>query len=1143
MTSQFIHLNVHSDYSIQEGLLRVKELVTQTLQHRKPAVALTDLSNGFGWVKFYRAAIASGIKPLLGVQLLLDHDGVVSRFELLCLNQTGYSNLKKLLSYVYQNRSDTATQVVVSWATLAEHHEGFVALSGGLQGDIAQAIQAHDSETATARCQRWHQLFGDRFYLELQRLGLPGEEDVIRHSLAWSAQHAIAVVATNAVCFLKPDDFQAHEARVCINRGEILDDPQRQQLYSPEQYLKSPQEMFELFIDIPEAIENTWYLAQRCTVTLEMDVIHLPSFPVQSEMTEASYLRQLAEQGLQAYCDKISMAEEARLNYQARLSMELGVIETMGYSGYFLIVADFIGWAKKQAIPVGPGRGSGAGSLVAFVLKITTLDPLEHDLLFERFLNPERVSLPDFDVDFCMDKRDRVIDYVVKRYGQESVAQIITYGTMAAKAVVRDVGRVLGMPYGFVDKLAKLIPFEIGMTLSTALSQEERLQERYDSEPEVTTLIDLAKRLEGLTRHAGRHAGGVVIAPLALHNFVPLYRELNDDHLVTQFDKDDLETVGLVKFDFLGLRTLTIIQWTLDQVNRALPQDEHIDIDDIPLDDESTFQLLKRCATMAVFQLESRGMTDLVRRLQPDCFDDLVALVALFRPGPLQSGMVDDFVDRKHGRSKVVYAHPALEPILSETYGVILYQEQVMQIAQSLAGYSLGHADILRRAMGKKKPEEMARQREIFVKGAVENEVPEQTAKYIFDLMEKFAGYGFNKSHSAAYATISYQTAWLKAHFPAEFMAAVLSSDMDNTDKVVGFVAECRQMDLAVVFPDIQKSRYRFSVNKAREIVYGLGAIKGVGQSAIDSIIAAREEGPFQDFCEFCERVDVRRVNRRVLEALILAGACDCFAVSREVLHASIETVLKVVEQKHRDRAAGQGDLFGGDAVSKADSSWLAENVTPWQDAKRLLGEKTTLGLYLSGHPLDIFVAELAQLTSNTIEEVLEKKNHKDAVIVAGHVVRKRVLMTKRGQQMAIVTLEDQTGSMDITLFQDVYQSVQDHLDEPGVWLVDGRARHDSFNGRQQIVADRIQRLESWRVLKARCVTLRLSGLDEKISATLATILAPFRGGRCQVSVLYRGASDEAELTLGADWKVALKPQLLEQLQTQFGSTGVLVSY
>jgi DNA polymerase-3 subunit alpha len=834
MPPAFVHLRLHTEYSLNDSVVRVPELIAAVAAGGMPAVAVTDEGNLFAMVKFYREALRAGVKPLIGVDLLVGEEAerqAPTRLTLLCQSQAGYRNLARLVSRTYlEGQARGAPRLERSWLT-RDALAGLIALSGGTEGEVGRALINARPEDAARVLQAWLELFPGRFYLEVQRLGRPFEETYIAAAVALGAQHAVPLVATNDVRFLKPAEFESHEARVCIHDGALLADATRVRRYSRQQYLRSAQEMAALFADLPEALANTVQIARRCSLTLNLGEARLPQYPLPAGVSTEGYLREQAARGLG---ERLAASARDSAGYQERLGTELDVICQMGFAGYFLIVADFIRWARENGVPVGPGRGSGAGSLVAYSLRITDLDPLEHELLFERFLNPERVSMPDFDIDFCMEGRDRVIGYVAQKYGPERVSQIITYGTMAAKAVVRDVGRVLGMSYGFVDRIAKLVPFELGITLEAALQKEPELQRLYQGEEEVRNLIDLARSLEGLTRNAGMHAGGVVIAPSVLTDFTPLYRDASGGAVVTQFDKDDVEAAGLVKFDFLGLRTLTIIERAVALINRdRAAGSAPLKVSALPMDDAPTYALLKACRTTAVFQLESRGMKDLVRRLQPDRFEEIVALVALFRPGPLQSGMVDDFINRKHGRGEgpIDYLHPRLEPILKPTYGVILYQEQVMQIAQVLAGYTLGGADLLRRAMGKKKAEEMALQRSVFVRGATERGVREHVAAHIFDLMEKFAGYGFNKSHSAAYALLSYQTAYLKAHHPAAFMAAVLSADMDNTDKVVTLIKECTDMDLEVHPPEVNSSHYEFVASDARRIRYGLGRCVAWGRA------------------------------------------------------------------------------------------------------------------------------------------------------------------------------------------------------------------------------------------------------------------------------------------------------------------------
>jgi DNA polymerase-3 subunit alpha len=1172
VTAAFVHLRLHTEYSLVDGVVRVDDLVAACAAQGMPACAVTDQSNLFAMVKFYRAAQAKGVKPIVGVDAWLRDraseppDGRVEpvRLTFLCQDLRGYRNLTRLVSRAYLEGQHKGRPLVDRAWLDPETTAGLIALSGGLEGDVGRALAAGKPADARRHLDAWRALFGDRYYLEVQRTGRPGEEEYVDLLLPLVAATGTPVVATNDVRFLKREEFYSHEARVCIHDGVLLADSGRPRRYSEEQYLKSAQEMAELFADLPGALENTVEIAKRCSLELKLGKSFLPEYPVPAGLTTAEFLAQESRTGLEQRLAALAagapkVRDLPRADYDARLERELGVICKMGFEGYFLIVADFIRWAKTNGVPVGPGRGSGAGSLVAYCLGITDLDPLQHDLLFERFLNPERVSMPDFDVDFCMEGRDRVIEYVAHKYGRERVSQIITYGTMAAKAVVRDVGRVLGHSYGYVDRIAKLIPFELGITLDDALTKEEELKKLYDNDPEVHDLIDLAKSLEGLTRNAGMHAGGVVIAPSVLTDFAPLFQEEGSTSVVTQFDKDDVEAAGLVKFDFLGLRTLTVIEWAVKTINalRAEKGEPALDMAALPLDDPRTYQLLKSCKTTAVFQLESRGMKDLIRRLQPDTFEDIVALVALFRPGPLQSGMVDDFIDRKHGRigGGIDYLHPALEPALKATYGVILYQEQVMQIAQVLAGYTLGGADLLRRAMGKKKPEEMAQQRAIFTQGATGNGVPEHQATHIFDLMEKFAGYGFNKSHSAAYAVLTFQTAWLKAHYPAAFMAAVLSSDMDKTDKVVTFIDECRAMNLTVLPPDVNASAYRFTVADDRTIRYGLGAVKGVGESAVEAIIDERRaNGAFASLADFCRRIDLTKVNKRVLEALIRAGCLDRVGPNRATLMAELPSAMQLGEQNTRAQELGQDDLFGLSAPPPAASAANAARgpaLPEWPEAVRLAGERETLGLYLTGHPIAEYEPELRYLVSGRIADVAsgrpagagEGKWHPAKnVSVAGLVLEVR----RRGNRTSLV-LDDRSGRVEVSLFEEVFQNHRDIVMKDAILLVEGGLRWDDFIEDWRISAKRLVHIDQARESQARKLLLRWP--DEADPAGLVrhleTVLKSARGGRCPVGVYYRSpaAGADAAISLGAEWNVRPTRTLLDEVAKHFGRDGWRLVY
>lgn len=1161
----FVHLSLHTEYSLVDSVIRIPRLMQAVRDAGMPAVALTDQCNLFAMVKFYRSAIANGIKPVIGADMLVtDATGSEPfRLRLLCQNKTGYHNLTELMSRAYREGQHSGQpQIQSEW--MQQHTEGLIALSAGVQGDIGRALIAQRNSEAAKALYHWEKLFPDRFYLELQRSGRRYEEDYIAEALQLASLHGIPVVATNDVRFLKPSDYEAHETRVCIHEGRTLDDPRRPRRYNRHQYLRTGVEMEEIFGDIPQALENSVEISKRCNLRLELGKSYLPAFPVPDGESIESYFSRQSERGLeqrvrQSELQQGEWPEQQKQSYQQRLEQEINVITGMGFPGYFLIVADFIHWARANGVPVGPGRGSGAGSLVAYALGITDLDPIQYDLLFERFLNPERVSLPDFDVDFCMEGRDRVIDYVAERYGRDKVSQIITYGTMAAKAVVRDVGRVLGHPYGFVDNIAKLVPFEIGMTLERALDESEDLRRVYENEEEVAALLDRARALEGLARNAGKHAGGVVIAPSKLTDFTPLYCEPDGQGLVTQLDKDDVEAIGLVKFDFLGLRTLTIIQHAVGTINRIRHQqgEEDITVEKIPLNDEKTFTLLKAQRTTAVFQLESRGMKDLIKRLQPDHFEDIVALVALFRPGPLQSGMVDNFIACKHGEEVIHYAHPALEPILKPTYGIILYQEQVMQIAQVLAGYTLGHADLLRRAMGKKKPEEMAKQRKYFLKGAQRNNIEAKTATYIFDLMEKFAGYGFNKSHSAAYALLSYQTAWLKAHYPAEFMSAVLSADMDNTDKVVRLIDECDQLGLKVIPPNVNRSNYEFSVDEQGRIVYGLGAIKGVGASAIDVIQQERQQnGRFQDLFDFCRRIDSFKVNKRALEALVRSGALDELQHNRATLMYNLPAAIRVAEQDQKNRSVGQTDIFG---ASLGEQSLIKSELVQqpeWEEAQRLLAEKETLGLYLTGHPINRYRAELLRMTNRNIAEWIDWYESRGTanrtargaveldVILAGLVVSLRSKNTRAGK-MAFAVLDDRSARVDVMIRPDDFERFANTLVKDKIVIVEGGLSADDFSGGYRVRAKNVYELDEARQALGRGLELQVGAAEgaNGFIEQLATTLKKYRPGECPVWIQYQGDQASTRLYLGDEWKVKPNEQLLHRLRSLLGPEQVRLVY
>lgn len=1166
MTVPFVHLRLHSEYSLVDGLVKLKPLVSTTAERGMPALALTDETNLFGLVKFYKAAQGAGLKPIIGSDLWLanPHDEAHPyRITLLAMNQDGYRNLTELISKGWTHGQRQGRAILDKQWVLAQS-DGLIALSGGRDGDIGRHLLSEHEREARQLLEEWQQAFPDRFYLELVRTGRPLEEACVHASVKLAIETNTPVVATNDVRFLARDDYWAHETRVAIGEGKALDDPRRERRYTEEQYLKSPEEMAALFADIPEALENSVMIAERCSVDVRLGEIFLPEFGIPEGMTQDEFFRKVSHDGLTERLDFLFPAEEyprdgdafreIEQRYRDRLEFELNVIIQMGFPGYFLIVMDFIQWAKDNGVPVGPGRGSGAGSLVAYAQKITDLDPIGYDLLFERFLNPERVSMPDFDVDFCMEKRDRVIEYVADRYGRNAVSQIVTFGTMAAKAVVRDVARAQGKPYSLGDKLSKLIPFEVGMTLAKAIEQEPALKEFIDNDEEAEEIWEMALKLEGTTRGTGKHAGGVVIAPTKLTDFSPLLCDEDGAGLVVQFDKNDIEDAGLVKFDFLGLRTLTIIDWALEMVDkvRDAAGQGPLNIDAIPLDDSKTFEMLKRAETTAVFQLESRGMKELIKRLLPDSLDDMIALVALFRPGPLQSGMVDDFINRKHGRAEVSYPHPdyqheLLKPVLTPTYGIILYQEQVMQIAQVMAGYTLGQADMLRRAMGKKKPEEMAKQRSGFMEGCAANGIDKDLAGNIFDLVEKFAGYGFNKSHSAAYALVSYQTAWLKAHYPGPFMAAVMSTEMDNLDKVVPLIEECRHLKLTVTPPDVNVGGYKFTVDTEGRVVYGLGAIRGVGEGPIGAIVEARNaEGTFKDLFDFCRRIDPKRMNKRTLEALIRSGALDTLGPNRAVLAAAMEDALKAAAQNHANQNLGMLDMFGDAFAAEEEAGDVyAEyrHAREWTDRERLSGEKDTLGLYLTGHPIDEYERELKRFVSTRISDL---KPSREPQRVAGLVVAMRTMKSKRGDTMAFITLDDRTGRIEASLFGELFDQLRGQIESDQVIIVEGEVSSDDFSGGLRLRGKDVTPMVTARVRYGQAVELALDAgqINGRLVDSLRDSLSPYRDSEgLPVRLQYRHPDAVGWLELADEWKVAPSDDLLLALRDVQGQVGVQLRY
>jgi DNA polymerase III subunit alpha len=1173
----FVHLRMHSEFSVVDGLVRIDDAVKAAAQDGQGALAITDLANLFGAVRFYKAARGQGVKPIVGADCWVSNDAERDkpwRLLLLVANERGYLNLCELLSRAWlTNQHRSRAELRSEW--FSERGEGLIALSGGPHGEVGQLLVAGQRDAAAEAAQRLADCFPNRFYIELQRAGRRGDEALVKASVRLAAACRLPVVATHPVQFLAPEDFRAHEARVCIAEGYTLSDPRRPKPYTTEQYLKTQADMAALFADVPVALANSVEVAKRCNLELVLGKPRLPDYPTPAGVTLDEHCRDLSLQGLEmrlaALYPDPALREAQRPKYLARLELEVGTIAKMGFSGYFLIVADFINWAKNNAIPVGPGRGSGAGSLVAYSLGITDLDPLKYDLLFERFLNPERVSMPDFDIDFCQDNRDKVIDYVKQKYGADAVSQIATFGTLGAKAVVRDVGRVLDMPYTKCDQLSKMIPHNPAdpWTLDRALAEEPTFADAVKGDEEHQQLIELARPLEGLTRNVGMHAGGVLIAPGKLTDFCPLYAQQGSENAaVSQYDKDDVEAIGLVKFDFLGLTTLTILALTLQYVKRLQPDFAHT-LESLPLDDARTYEIFKRAETAAIFQFESRGMRELLKRAKPDRLEDLIALNALYRPGPMD--LIPDYVERKNDPRKIVYLHPSIEPILSETYGIMVYQEQVMRIAQVVGNYSLGAADLLRRAMGKKKPEEMAKQRSIFVDGAKTQGVSEPVATELFDLMEKFAGYGFNKSHSAAYALVAYQTAYFKGHHPAAFMAANLSAVMDDTDKVKELIEDCKALNLKIVPPDVNASNLRFEPGDAKSVRYGLGGVKGTGQGAIELIIAARSHGPFKDLFDFCRRLDKQVVNRRVVEALVRAGAFDSLDPDRAKLFATVGRAMEAAEKALVD--AGQVSLFGGLGNGPGDglTEMHVEYVTPakpWSERERLANEKLALGYYFSGHLFTEFAQEALRLAPTRLAEV---KHSREQIRLAGIIVSARTQNTRRGR-MGVIVLDDGSAQLELMVFAELFDRRRNLLKEDTLVFVTGRVRFDEFNQRLSVSADDVMDLATARTLAAARLQIEITGGADVTQ--LRSMLAAYRAnggasagssggasgganggangatngsanGRadssvasgsargCRVVLSYANAVAAADLALSDEWLVRPEDALIEGLRQQ----------
>ena len=1144
----FVHLHVHSEYSLVDGIIRVNELVDHSVSLGYHSVALTDLTNLFGLIEFYRTARKKGIKPIVGseINIAKDKDSIAAPLVLLAMNKQGYINLTKLVSKAYVEGQVNGNPIVLfSW--LEEYADGLMALSGGMEGHIGNSILAGNEQLSESRIEFFKKIFKDNFFIEIQRTGKVNEKEYNDSVLKIASRKEIPVVATNNVRFLNavdpdisPSDFEAHEARVCIQRGDILDDPRRPKNYTEEQFFRSKEEMIELFSDIPEALTNTVRIAEKCNIDLELGKFYLPDFEVPDEFSREDFLRKISKEGLLNRIQDIKNSTDSysleESTYIERLNYELDMICKLDFAGYFLIVADFVNWAQKNDIPVGPGRGSGAGSIVAYALGITAIDPIRYDLLFERFLNPERVSNPDFDIDFCIEGRDKVLEYVTNKYGKDSVAQISTRGTMAARAVLRDVVRVLGKPYGFGDRLAKAIPDVLGISLEEAY-QEKQFKETIEESDESKEVFDMALKLEGLSRSVGTHAAGVVIAPTALTDFTPLFLDSDKGTVASQFDMSDVESAGLVKFDFLGLKTLTIIDQSVRRINeKAANKENEINIEDLSLKDEATFKLLQRGETTGIFQLESRGMRDYLKQLVPNDFEDIVSMNALYRPGALGMNMVDSYINRKHGKEEVTYGHDAVKKILGTTYGVIVYQEQVMQIAQELSGFTLGQADILRRAMGKKKKEEMESLRSTFVDGAVNKDVNKNYAANLFDQIEQFAGYGFNRSHSVGYALIAYQTAWLKAHYPAEFMASVLSCDLGNTDNIQLFVDDCRNIGLTVQSPDINRSSYRFEDLDSETILYGLGAIKGIGESLVDQIVLERKHENFKDMYDFCLRVGFNRINKRILTTLIGSGAMDSLG-KRKDLFIKIDSFLKNAEQASERNKSNIKDLFGEDIV-----------ISPKEDKDidiefdEVAAEWNALGFYLDSHPLENKRKEVRNMCGFFISE-LQPEVHTQRI--AGCLMQFNVRQGKRGR-FAFATLDDGSAKIEVSVWTDVFDKYRNLLKKGQVLIVEGVIEKDDYSDfvKHKMIAERIMTFDQARheYIKNIRINLENDAKDTEVVVNSLKEIANSNEGNT-VLISYKGDGAKADIALPSNFSVKLDDSSIKALGKRFGAENLEFVY
>jgi len=1144
----FVHLRLHSEFSIVDSTCRIDDVVQAAADDQQPALAITDLSNLFGAIKFYKEARAKGVQPILGAEIFLEGLGVdphaLSRVMVLVQSSQGYLNLSELLARAW-TQNMVKNNAVIKLAWLQELSEGLILLSGAQAGPVGQALMQGDTSRAAEIALQLASIFTHRFYLELQRAGRPEDSAHVVAAVKLASRLSLPVVATHPVQFLTEDDYESHEARVCISEGEILGNQRRVRKFTRDQYFKSSAEMQALFADVPSALSNSLEIAKRCNLTLVLGKPQLPNYPTPltdgKPMPIEDYFRLLSVDGLEErlvhlYPDA-TKREIERPRYAERLEFEINTILNMGFPGYFLIVGDFINWAKKNGCPVGPGRGSGAGSLVAYSLKITDLDPLQYNLLFERFLNPERVSMPDFDIDFCQANRDRVIDYVKDKYGRDAVSQIVTFGTMAARAAIRDVGRVLDMSYMFCDGISKLIPNKPGqhITIDGAIKAEPILAERLDKEDDVKTLLALAQKLEGMTRNVGMHAGGVLIAPGKLTDFCPLYQQPGSTSAVSQYDKDDVEAIGLVKFDFLGLATLTILELARDMIVKRHKGQENFAFENIQLDDAATYKLFADGRTESVFQFESRGMQGMLKDARPSRLEDLIALNALYRPGPMD--LIPSFVARKHGREVVEYPHPLVEKVLSETYGIMVYQEQVMQTAQVLGGYSLGGADLLRRAMGKKKAEEMAEHREIFRKGAGVNGLSEEKADEVFDLMEKFAGYGFNKSHAAAYSLLAYHTGWLKVHFTAEFFCANMTIEMDDTDKLKVLFEDALKFGISFDPPDVNRGTHRFEPVSDKVIRYGLGAIKGTGQQAIDAIVKAREEGgPFTSLFDFCVRVDRSRLNKRSVEALVKAGAFDSLQRNRASLAASVDRAFDFSTATAAN--ANQGGLFdmmGDDAHGSSTQEPELVDMLPWGVKEQLTNEKTAVGFYLSGHLFDAVEREVRLFAKRKIDDLIDSR---EPQLLAGIVSDLRIVNGQRGK-LAIFKLDDKSAVMEATADEAMINANRHLLKDDELVIVMAKMQADRFSGGYRLSIQQVWDLPSARCRFGKFLRVSVNGRSPEVARMVKDF--PPQREMTEQGELLRGLPVRLKLERRGD-KVAAAAELLLGEQAKFFPSDAALS-